>query len=445
MLRFTLLLAATLVACGSPGRNDGGNPMNESAGETAMTADAGKTQDATYDLPGYAVYGEDGRLWVFRDGSQAHESFLEKGEPAKRVTLVAAGPDGKTLYGSDTQVLKGYTDAYAYRLPGFAVFGTEERLWVFKLGSKDLEEYLTKGEPAKRVTLVGAGPDGKTLYGSEKEEMESYAKSMQYRTHGFAVIEDDGRLWVFRTGSEGLASYLEKGEPAKRVSLIGIGPDGTTLYGDDKEHMHDFANTWKHRREGFIVVGDEGRLWVFREGSRHYDDFVASGEPAKSVTRVGAGPDGLTVRGAEEAVVEDFVAPHLYAQPGFIVVSDDGRLWIFRRGSSNYQMFRAKGEPAKRVTRVGAGPNGKTIMAVDQEVLDDFMAGEKYGSAGFVVIGDEGRLWVFKAGSKSYAEFLEHGEPAKRVTLVGQGPDGKTLFGADIADLRAYIASAPIQ
>lgn len=49
------------------------------------------------------------------------------------------------------------------------------------------------------------------------------------------------------------------------------------------------------------------------------------------------------------------------------------------------------------------------------------LAGE-YDKAGFVTEVEDGRLWVFKEGSESLAQFREHGEPAKQFTLIGAGP-----------------------
>ena len=54
------------------------------------------------------------------------------------------------------------------------------------------------------------------------------------------------------------------------------------------------------------TVGDREFLWVFRTGSDALGEFLASGEPAKSVTRIGAGPDGLTLRGPDRAVLDAY-------------------------------------------------------------------------------------------------------------------------------------------
>jgi hypothetical protein len=128
-----------------------------------------------------------------------------------------------------------------------------------------------------------------------------------------------------------------------------------------------------------------------------------------------------------------------YTLPGYVVYEEEGRLWVFREGSDALKDYRAKGEPAKRVTLVGAGPNRMTIMGAERETLEAYCAPWKYGCEGFVVIGDDGRLWVFREGSQALADFRAKGEPAKRVTLIGAGPDRKTIMGADRGTLEAYL------
>lgn len=57
---------------------------------------------------------------------------------------------------------------------------------------------------------------------------------------GFQTFERDGRLWVFRDGSEDLAAFLEHGEPAKSVTSIGTGPGGMSMRSGDLETIKDY-------------------------------------------------------------------------------------------------------------------------------------------------------------------------------------------------------------
>jgi len=129
---------------------------------------------AHYGRPGYAVYEREGRLWVFRAGSASLEQYHTKGEPAKRVTLVGAGPDRRTIVGPDRETIDAYLASWKYGREGYEVFLVDGRLWVFRAGSAALEEYQTEGEPAKRVTLVGAGPDRRTIVGPDRETLDAY-------------------------------------------------------------------------------------------------------------------------------------------------------------------------------------------------------------------------------------------------------------------------------
>ena len=53
----------------------------------------------------------------------------------------------------------------------------------------------------------------------------------------------------------------------------------------------------------------------------------------------------------------------------------------------------------------------------------------------------DGRLWVFKTGSKDLATFKEHGEPAKSVTSIGTGPNGMSVRSGDMDTIKAYLAA----
>jgi hypothetical protein len=58
---------------------------------------------------------------------------------------------------------------------------------------------------------------------------------------------------------------------------------------------------------GFVTEVEDGRLWVFREGSQELKDFKASGEPAKQFTDIGNGPNGMTVKAADEQTLKDYL------------------------------------------------------------------------------------------------------------------------------------------
>lgn len=62
-----------------------------------------------------------------------------------------------------------------YDRPGFTtILDKHGRLWVFRAESKELAEFLEKGEPAKVVIRPKAGPDGLTLKSTDIETIEAY-------------------------------------------------------------------------------------------------------------------------------------------------------------------------------------------------------------------------------------------------------------------------------
>ena len=67
------------------------------------------------------------------------------------------------------------------------------------------------------------------------------------------------------------------------------------------------------------------------------------------------------------------------------------------------------------------------------------IAASPYDKPGFITFEKEGRLWVFKEGSKALTDFEKHGEPSQVVSLIGAGPNGMTVKGADNESLKAYL------
>lgn len=128
-------------------------------------------------------------------------------------------------------------------------------------------------------------------------------------------------------------------------------------------------------RPGFYTREVDGRLWVFRTDDMRLYWFLESGssgpgEPAESVTLVGAGPGGRTLRGPDR----DTLLAYLASKPGFQVEVLDGGVWVFRRDGADLERFRAGEELAAEVIFVGAGPLGATLRAAEREVLEDYLA-----------------------------------------------------------------------
>jgi len=149
-----------------------------------------------------------------------------------------------------------------------------------------------------------------------------------------------------------------------------------------------------HDKPGFATKVVDGRLWVFKAGAKEIAEFVSHGELAKSVTQIGVGPEGMTIRAPDAATIDAYVA--LQPAPAAPAAA-----------------------PAKPAATLPATPHDKPGFAT--KVVD-------------------GRLWVFKAGAKEIAEFISHGELAKSVTQIGVGPEGMSVRAPDAETITTYLA-----
>jgi hypothetical protein len=68
------------------------------------------------------------------------------------------------------------------------------------------------------------------------------------------------------------------------------------------------TGSMSYDKPGFVTDVKDGRLWVFRAGSKELEAYKKSGEPAQMVTRVGAGPDGMSIRATDVKTIDDYLA-----------------------------------------------------------------------------------------------------------------------------------------
>lgn len=73
-------------------------------------------------------------------------------------------------------------------------------------------------------------------------------------------------------------------------------------------HAAGHAQTASYDRPGFVTQLEDGRLWVFRAGSKELAEFQAKGEPAKQVVRPGAGPGRITLKGPDAETLDAYLA-----------------------------------------------------------------------------------------------------------------------------------------
>jgi len=137
--------------------------------------------------------------------------------------------------------------------------------------------------PSAPVPTVGVGPFSKP---------------------GFVTFLNKNVLTVFRVESKDLPKFRQSGDMAKGVIRPAAGPEGLSLKAPDGETLQDYLMTDRQ----FIVRHVDGRLWVFRNGCAEFGQYVRDGELAKNVTRVGAGPNGMTLKAPDTGTLDLYVA-----------------------------------------------------------------------------------------------------------------------------------------
>ncbi|MCA9219353.1 MAG: hypothetical protein KDA71_03435 [Planctomycetales bacterium] len=242
----------------------------------------------------------------------------------------------------------------ALRTPQHQQYASE--LWKFVTESQDYSKWAVADSPAQFDFGPSIGATSISYLNSAAQTDPSFPIGAcvvtQHRddagevtgvTVNFRARPDYDR----RTGDWYWAHYL---------------PDGTVVKTSADKNPHD--------KRDFVTRVDDGRLWVFRIGSPDLAQFLTTGEPAKIAIRVGAGPNGMTVKGTDGETIDSY----LLAADGFVTFVDDGRLWIFKAGSEDLKSYQEDGEPAKIVIRVGAGPNGMTVKGPEAETIDAYLS-----------------------------------------------------------------------
>ncbi len=145
---------------------------------------------------------------------------------------------------------------------------------------------------------------------------------------------------------------------------------------------------------------------------------------------------GLATLGLLISTHSAAAGPH-YNVNDFYQVYHEGRLYIFD-DFDTYDSFVEAGETPFRLTRVGAGPNGETVVfglsGKDKEMRSGLGSVDLYdgkteaiadGFYGEVV--KEGRIYVFGSWADMKG-FISVGEAPLRFTQIGAGPKGETVI-----------------
>ena len=145
-----------------------------------------------------------------------------------------------------------------------------------------------------------------------------------------------------------------------------------------------------------------------------------------------------TAEAGKNAAASAVEASAPYAKTGFYTSSDsDGRLWVFPEGSDDLAAYKEKGKPARQVRRIGAGPQGQTLISTEMEHIDAYLIAKE----GFYTsLDSDGRLWVFPYGHEDHKAYLEKGKPVRQVRRIAAGPGGRTVISTETDHIDAYLA-----
>ena len=80
---------------------------------------------------------------------------------------------------------------------------------------------------------------------------------------------------------------------------------------------------------------------------------------------------------ADGTLLATSVDKNPYFRRGFVAVEREDRLWVFPQSAPEIAIFLSKGKLATSVKRGGAGPNGKTLVALNQETIEAYLAAGK--------------------------------------------------------------------
>ncbi|PQO45529.1 hypothetical protein [Blastopirellula marina] len=178
-------------------------------------------------------------------------------------------------------------------------------------GSIVVVEHVRDDQPYLITALFRARPDVfqknddwyEVIYLPSGAVVKTSGDKMKLARKGFAAKLVDGRLWVLRLGSSDLPAMLEADGPEKHVTLPNAGPEGMTIKTDNRETAVEYLIA----KPGFVTFFDNGRAWIFREGSEAAAEYAQGTKPEKYVTRIGAGPMRTTLKALDAETIDAFL------------------------------------------------------------------------------------------------------------------------------------------
>jgi hypothetical protein len=233
--------------------------------------------DGPFARPGFKTVDDFGSLWVFRKDDPRYKTFKVNGSLKNYASATDAGPCGATLKAPDRETI----DAYLAAKPGFATRIENGVVLVAREGEES-QSYTAEGRAGER-----------NVRATDEATLNEYLASKP----GFVVKADNGKIWVARDAA---ALDGDKSGWAVRENAM----NGATVSAPNEDTLLEYL----YAKPFFATKMEKGRLWVLWDGSWDHKEFLKTGTPEKSVTKIGKGPDGVTLRSVDHATADAYIA-----------------------------------------------------------------------------------------------------------------------------------------
>lgn len=164
-------------------------------------------------------------------------------------------------------------------------------------------------------------------------------------------------------------SFLKKAAIAVAVTGVTL----TLTACQTTEVKQEMVKAPELNNQDLYEVDHEGRHYVFDDFAV-YQQFLEVGETSYRKVFIGGGPHGESLvfglRGEDKKKLEGLAGVSMYngkmpaAEPFYGEMrGEDGRLYVFST-LKDMEAVRATGEAAYRLTQIGTGPQGQTVVFV---------------------------------------------------------------------------------
>lgn len=182
-----------------------------------------------------------------------------------------------------------------------------------------------------------------------------------------SVHEHDGRIFVIGQDASREAFAANHHLPYT-LTKIGAGPKGETVICEvDKKDPTLATKLWEQYKAQYLPYAEyayEGRIYVIGDPETELA-FLQNHHLPYTRTKIGAGPKGETLvfevnkknPALADRLVAEYTKRHLY----YADAMHDNRIYVFGK-ESTHQEFMTTHHIPYTLTKIGAGPGGKTLV-----------------------------------------------------------------------------------